>query len=572
MSQQKRINTGNLNLGRVLSASQIGFPDSTEELTRVLSSFNCRQILWTLARINLLLQCSENFPEDDRFLKETFCSCFLLNEINCRGLDGDYIFTRQATLRLLTESARLSNPHSERYVNKPDSMNELARSYLIANEFIKAEATKIRQDLEVNTKKDLLVGSIPTLEYAIHPNSMNRTVDLMVRSEEFYRLLQEIPSNIDVNKVFSEAIGLTLQEYQYLICGILWQYLKISRKEILAGEGLVVDLKLSSSVASLYNKVLPHISISLDELANEARKSTNLENEFRLWRLYPLVRLSEHKVICIDRGFLVDKLENGVFWIIRNELAKIGESKAIFDLWGDVFENYAASIIKRGIDSQKQPKENYFVSPHYDQKGEDECTDIAVCSEDSLILLECKASVLSAQIKLGGDFHEFREGIAKIIEESGVKQLWDAIQNLAHVNEDKRKKIKGIDISKVEKVYPVIVLADHTFSSLYMNWLLKSEFQRLVENKVLKESVEITPLTVLTIAELEQLEPYLFDTSFHVHLHKWITQFGNKDHLGFGAYLQLLEKNSYRPHQFMEQKFEQIKTEFLEYFSSHGVN
>jgi hypothetical protein len=572
INQQNRIDTGNLNLGRLLSASQVGFPDSMEALTQVLGSFNQKEILVTLARINLLLQSSEGFPEDERFLKKTFCSSTLLTEINCRDLDGDYIFTRHGTLRLLIESARLSDPHSERYISNSDAMNELAKSYLITNKFINAEAAEIRQDLEANTKRDLLVGSIPTLEYAIYPNSMNRTVDLMVRSEEFYRLLQEIPSNIDVNKVFSEAIGLTLQGYQYLIFGILLNYLKISRKGILAGEGLVVDLKLSSSVASLYNKLLPHISISLDELANEAQKSTNLENEFRLWRLYPLVRLSEHKVICIDLGFLVDKLETGVFWVVRNELAKIGESKAIFDLWGDVFENYAASIIKRGIDSQKPPKENYFVSPHYDQKAENECTDILVCSEDSLILLECKASVLSAQIKLGGEFHEFREGIAKVIEESGVKQLWDAIQDLAHVNEDKRKEIKGIDISKVGKVYPVMVLADHTFSSLYMNWLLKSEFQRLVENKALKESVEIMPLTVLTIAELEQLEPYLFDTSFYIHLHKWITQFGNKDHLGFGAYLQLLEKNAYRPHQFMEQQFEKIKTEFLEYFSSHGVN
>ncbi len=571
INQKNQIDTGNLNLGRLLSASQVGFLDSMEALTQVLSLFNQKEILVTLARINLLLQRNEGFPEDERFLKKTFCSSILLTKINCRDLNGDYIFTRHGTLRLLTESARLSNPHSERYISNSDAMNELARSYLIVNEFTNTEAAKIRQDLEVNTKTDLLVGSIPTLEYAIHPNSMNRTVDLMVRSKEFYRLLQEIPSNIDVNKVFSEAIGLTLQEYQYLIFGILLQYLRISRKEILAGEGLVVDLKLSPSVASLYDKLLPHVSISLDQLVNETQKRANLENEFRLWRKYPLVRLSEYKVICIDLGFLVDKLETGVFWLIRNELVKIGESKAIFDLWGDVFEDYAASIIKRGIDNQKPCKENYFVSPNYDQKGEDECTDIAVCGEDSLILLECKASVLSAQIKLGGEFHEFREGLAKVIEESGVKQLWDAIQNLAHINEDKRKKVERIDILKVERVYPVMILADHTFSSLYMNWLLKSEFRRFVENKRLKEPLKIMPLTVLTIAELEQLEPYLVDTSFCLHLERWIAQFGNEDHLGFGAYLQFLEKNAYRPHQFIEQQFEQIKTEFLEYFSSRDV-
>ena len=571
MNQKNQINTGNLNFGRLLSASRVGYPNSYEALSQILRSFNLKEILVTLARINLFLQVSNRFANDEEFLKKTFCSDLLQSEIYRRGLDGDFIFTRQATLRLLTESARLSDPHSERYFHKQDAMNELARSYLIVNEFVNTEAAKIRQDMEMNIKRDLLIGSIPTLEYAIHPNSMNRTVDLMVRSKAYSRLLQEIPSNIDVNRVFCKAIGLTIKEYQYLIFGMVSKYLLTTRGKILANEGLVFNFESSPFLTSLYDKLCPHVSISLDALTSIAQKPTNLENEFRLWRQYPLVRLTKHKVICIDLGFLVDKLETGMFWIIRNELEKTGESKAIFDLWGEVFERYEASIIKRGIDKQKPPKSSYIVSPKYLQKEEGECTDIAVCGKDSLILLECKASVLSAQIKLGGEFQEFREGLAKIIEESGIKQLWDAIQNLAHTNVDKRKRVEGIDISKVKKIYPVLVLSDNTFASLYMNWFFKSEFERLKKDKTLEKHLNIVPLTVLTIAELEQLEPYLKETPFHIHIDRWLAQFDNEDHLGFGAYLQLLETNEYRPHQFMEEQFEQIKTDLQEYFASHGA-
>ena len=104
-----------------------------------------------------------------------------------------------------------------------------------------------------------------------------------------------------------------------------------------------------------------------------------------------------------------------------------------------------------------------------------------------------------------------------------------------------------------------------------MNWFFKSEFERLKKDKTLEKHLNIVPLTVLTIAELEQLEPYLKETPFHIHIDRWLAQFDNEDHLGFGAYLQLLETNEYRPHQFMEEQFEQIKTDLQEYFASHGA-
>ena len=568
MNQKNQITTGNLTFGHILSASMVGYQYSIDTLSQILRSFNLQEMLGTLARINLLLQVSEGFSEEEKFLKKTFCSDDLLNKIIHKGLVEGFMFTRQSCLRLLTESACSSDINSKRYLDKIDAMNELATSYLIVNELITAEAARIRQDIEVNIRKDLLVGSIPTLEYAIHPNFMHRTVDLMVRSKEYSRILSKIPSNIDVKDVFYKATGLTIKEYQYLIFNIAAKYLLTTRQEILKNEGMVFNFESSPHITSLYDKLCPHVSISIDVLRRTAQKPTKLENEFRLWRQYPLVSLTKYKVICIDLGFLVDKLETGMFWIIRDELKKTGESKMIFDLWGNVLERYTASIIKRVINNQKSPKSSYIVSPKFQQKAEEECTDIAVCDKDSLILIECKASVLSAQVKLGGDFRDLREGLVKIIEESGIRQLWEAIQKLVHTNIDERKTVEGIDISKVKRIYPVLLLSDNTFASLYMNWFFKSEFERLKKDKLLMKHLNIVPLTVLTIAELEQLEPYIKETPFQIHIDRWFAQFGNQDHLGFGAYLQFLEKNEYCPHEFMEEQFEQIKTDLQVYFTS----
>ena len=228
---------------------------------------------------------------------------------------------------------------------------------------------------------------------------------------------------------------------------------------------------------------MPHVCVSIDELAHKAKKIPSLPNEFRLWRKYPLVKLSENKIFSIDNGFLRDKLDTGILWILRDELkiGRIGKGSDIIGLWGEVFEDYAASTIQRGIDAQRQPRmETCKAKPKYARKEEAECTDIAVYSDETLVLLECKAPVLTAQTKFSGDVSEFYSGIkSKLIESSGIEQLCKAIQTLFHANEAERRNVNEIDVSNVKIIYPVLVLSDRTFSLVFVNEFFNSEFQRL---------------------------------------------------------------------------------------------
>jgi len=74
MNQQSLLGTGNVNIGEAITADQVGFPNSKEHLKRILESFNYEDVLITLARINLLLQCSEDFLTDQDILQRDFCS------------------------------------------------------------------------------------------------------------------------------------------------------------------------------------------------------------------------------------------------------------------------------------------------------------------------------------------------------------------------------------------------------------------------------------------------------------------------------------------------------------------
>ena len=334
----------------------------------------------------------------------------------------------------------------------------------------------------------------------------------------------------------------------------------------------------------MYDKLLPHTCISVNTLASETEKSASLKNEFRLWRQYPLVEISEDRIICVDISFLLDKLQTGMFWIIRNQLEKRkkGDGQKIISLWGNVFEDYAASIIKRGINSQTPSMEKCIFNPKYMGKSENECTDVAVCGDDTLILLECKAPLLTAAVKFGGDFGKLRRELqTKLVETGtergktkikGIGQLWDAIQTLGHTDRKKRRRVEGVDISKVKKIYPVLVLSDSVFGSPCLNWFLNSEFQRFVKYNALKKHLTIMPLTVLTVEHLEELEPWLNESPFYRHLDRWLEQFNQNDVRGFGDYTYSLHEHTPRENLFMSQQFDRIKDEAYEYLSSLEVD
>ncbi len=349
MNQQSLLPTGNMNIGKVIAAKQVCFPDSKEHLTEILQSFNYEHVLVTLARINLLLQCSENFPTAESILQKNFCSRYLQDQIDSRGLTGGWIFSRQSTLHLLSESARVSDPLSTRVPDTCyDARNALARCYLIANEFLVTESSPLETNSEENRRKEALIGLIQTMEYAIYSVPLHRTRNLMVRTSEFLCLLQEMCLKFDVNEIFSLATSLTLEDYQYLIFGILRVCLSFTPNDILSGESLFVNTQPSPTLTSLYEKLIPHTCISIDELRDEAEKPSGLKNEYRLWRKYPLVKVSENRILCMDLGFLLDKLQTGGFWTILEQLNKIEKSKGdnLIASWGEVFARYTLSILK----------------------------------------------------------------------------------------------------------------------------------------------------------------------------------------------------------------------------------
>ena len=577
MNRPSQIQVGNMTYGRLFTADQVGHPSSEEDLSQILHTFNYTDILFILARINLLLQSREDFFRSERCLQENFCSPILLNTISVsRELSRNIIFNRESTLRLFDKSVRISDPHSPRAPDATyDARYDLAKCYLIANGLLEGEHPNFGENLTEEERNALLAALIPSFEYRRDSSPGAHIKYSLVRSKELLEGLQRrTSSTFDMDAIFSQATGLSLQDYQYLVLSILSVSLSYSLKDVLDGSEIFVDTQRFPDLIPLYDRLLQHTCIPIDELALAIETTPSIPNEFLLLRKYPLMKIAENRIVCIDIGFLLEKLETGIFWIIRDQLEseEAGKGKEIIALRGQVFEDYAASIIKRALSDTAACTERYIISPKYDHKEQAECTDIAVLSNDTLILLECKAPLLSAKTKFSGDFCNLYDGI-KCNAIKGVEQLWTAIQTLGHTDATQRRRVEEIDIPQVRKIYPVLVLSDRMFSFPFMNRFLDSEFQRLVTYNDLQEHLEIMPLTVLTIENLESLEPYLSDTPFHAHLDDWITQFYSiNTSFPFNEYLRRLGEREMRHNIYMEHEARQMHANIEEYFSARGVD
>ena len=144
MNRRNFLNTGDMVIGKFITAKQLGhvYTSPEQELTRILRTFNYKNVLVTLSRINLLFHRSTNLLKDERKLKEAYCNIPMLNKIE-KEVGNSFLFHKQATLRLLNKSACVSGSNSERSFDENDALNDFAKSYLLVNELLEAESSNL---------------------------------------------------------------------------------------------------------------------------------------------------------------------------------------------------------------------------------------------------------------------------------------------------------------------------------------------------------------------------------------------------------------------------------------------
>jgi hypothetical protein len=219
----------------------------------------------------------------------------------------------------------------------------------------------------------------------------------------------------------------------------------------------------------------------------------------------PFLRLDNGNLICVNPGFLQEKLEIGLFWTIVNVLEG-NDRRSAFETWGRLFERYVSQTIGGSV---AVGVETYFPHPNFkNKKHHHESFDGVLVLGRVCVVFECKGGFLPNAAKYGEDLDDFVEAFdAKFAmgHGAGVEQLARKIGQIFAAKPADRREPEGIDLSQIEVIVPVMVAHDSAVSSFFtIPWLAKT-FRDAMRKQSLTRRVILTSLLVAHIEELENL-------------------------------------------------------------------
>jgi len=232
------------------------------------------------------------------------------------------------------------------------------------------------------------------------------------------------------------------------------------------------------------------------------------QHDFIAFRKRPLLRLSQESAICLNPGFLQEKLESGLFWSMFNSLNSDADRASLFSTWGRLFEEYVSYLFARSLDGQG---ERYAAFPTFVDKQE-EAFDGIIASDQTWLVMEYKGGFLRADAKYAENEDLFIKDVRLKFGRdhgAGVEQLARKIGQVFNANKLQRRSLANLDPSGVTTVVPVMVVQESFISSPITSTYLCGEFRCAMRTQPVSKHVACTALQILDVAEVESLRPYL---------------------------------------------------------------
>jgi hypothetical protein len=245
---------------------------------------------------------------------------------------------------------------------------------------------------------------------------------------------------------------------------------------------------------------LQKTSITPRELCEHSRTDTTNAADFVGLQRKPLVHVAPDVYVAPDPGFLIDKAGRSLYWTLH-EVTPPGERHSLLTYWSSLFEHYLHWLST----TTYQGTGTIHCSPRF--ANGDEAADLIITEGSRLLVVEAKASVLTAAAKYGfapttlqAELH--RKAITgEHGKRKGVAQLHHNLTRWLD-GED----IPTIDRSTIKTIYPALLFLDETFAGPYLHELYNEHFDRRALQR--KPQRIITPLMALTITDLEHCLPY----------------------------------------------------------------
>jgi len=484
-------------------------------LSELINKYDQLEVLNALSRSNLLIFDRPKYSSNQNLLVSNFfdrktIKKFINEEKKLKIEDPRFVwrfsvFNRIQLLYLFQKAFLLCiTKKKKKKLRLKKHRIRFGRLLLMANE-LTYEGEEIGELIEDEKKKYLVLyflrryenNNIPNLRHEIVRN--NIILNEIINQDD----LKEEYNNLEIDRFFKSENRVSLLDYLdiiFCIIGTLTNRLKHPNSFINDYASTRIQ-KSNFSQTTLKNSVVSYLlkSLSLDT-KNFSNKIENDINKFPSYsflsfRKHPLFRIKNH-YYCIDLGFLIENMCSNIFWKIQDSLPQIHRD-SFHDFWGIVFERYVDSVFER-IYTPTSPYSIYY--PHPASENNEEVIDGILDYHSSIIMFEFKSSFLPINIKFSPDLRAFENEVKKKLK---LKKFAEKIKK---VFIDRSISLDEIDVNNVEKVFPVLISLERCYQSEFMNWHINKIFNKYIPDN---SQIEVFPIQILTIDELEYLEPYL---------------------------------------------------------------
>jgi hypothetical protein len=262
------------------------------------------------------------------------------------------------------------------------------------------------------------------------------------------------------------------------------------------------------------------MAASLDDLPSLVRDS-EAEIAFffdmTMFRQFPLWRSGRYKYFLIDPMFLAERLSSyGFYWTVVNGLVDDRLRFQFQCLWGELVQEYVRQLLGESFPTEPQ---SFLRRPTY-ADDRSEVFDCAIFLGDGLIPIEIKGSVLPISEKYAAKAEPFYQGISSKFGTGAGAAVEQLLRNIEHIlSAEHPRESPQIPSGRIRRILPIVIVHERIFRFGGLARTLATEFTTgLMRLKIRPplECLEIYPFQLLTVEELERLQPYIQERDFDI--------------------------------------------------------
>ncbi len=533
-----------------------------------LALLNREKTFFFLAMVNLLVSLyrknQESFIKLQRILFKSLIDDELSRKIKVKfgsvNIGFRPLFFRKQLLTLMKRC--LINCPEEGGFDLSSGENgryELGTIALMMSDLIESEREREALEAKSNSaenqkrvREELVAQMMPNIELENPPDispsiARNREyLEIFKRQATENKLL--FANNKTLHQKFQELTGIDLDDYFKLISTTCLHYTEgIGNKELnkLINKPSDFNVGVKTMFANMsfpqdqVTKFFEQSALSLEEMtqavvSHQGDLQLPEQYDFTIFRRYPMVYTRKERDIatCLDASFLVEKTANGIYFTIHNALKDqqalpeddLRDNTTFMSHWGSVFEIY---VNERLRDARfAMGLRDYYPSPYFTESPTKtnnpyQAFDAVLDYKSSLVVMEHKGKFARLSARCSGDRRKLLDELktGDIIGKA-AKQL---ARNLGYIfnnqlngkrhtffveENDRRKTYEAKQISRVARIYPVIIHQDYFLRLTGVNNLAREIFETELAKHPIDPSL-VRPLVLLTIEDLEFLIPYL---------------------------------------------------------------